>query len=129
MSRSRRVRRMTNMTLYADIHRQMRVVQRLELDYTEVKASTLHALLRMQPGYDKAARGKNKHRIRWFLRAVPQLPGDLVVQYIPSGVIGAVLLLRSVLPPKCTGLPFVKIEQLCVLALELAPYVADLTQE
>jgi hypothetical protein len=84
--------------------------------------------LRTQPGYDKAAFGKNKKRIRWFLRTVPQLPGDLVVQYLPSGVIGAVLLLRSVLPPKCTGLPFVKIEQLCVLALELAPYVDDLMQ-
>lgn len=127
MSRSK-AHRMTNATLYTDVHQHLRAVQRLKPEYAEVRAHTLHALLRTRPGYAKAACGKNKHRIRWFLRAVPQLPGDLVVQYLPPGVIGAVLLLRSVLPPKCTGLPYVKLEQLCVLALELAPYVADLMQ-
>ena len=120
---SRRVHPITNATLYANVGQQLRAVQRLKPDFAEARARTLHALLRTRKGYDKAVHGKNKHRIRWFLRVVPQLPGDLVVQNLPPGVIGAVLLLRSVLPPKCSGLPYVKIEQLCVLALELAPAI------
>lgn len=123
MSRRKRVHRLTNATLYADLHVRFRVVQRLEPEYAEVKAHTLLALLRTQPGYSKAASGKNKLRIRWFLRAVPRLPHEAVLQYLPPGCLGAVRLLKTVLPPRCTGIPKVSLEQLCVLVLELAPMI------
>lgn len=119
----KRVRRMTNAILYANVLSSMRRVQRMPSEYAEVKAHTLHCMLRSQPGYERAARGANKRRVRWFLQTVPQLPQDAVVQYLPSGVIGAVILLRSVLPKRCTWLPKTSLDQLCVLALELAPAV------
>lgn len=111
---------------YADAHRFMRIVGRMPIDEAELRARTFHALLRTQPGYERAARGKNKKRVRWFLSTVPRLSADLVVLNLPPGVIGAVLLLRSVLPPKCAALPHVTIEQLCILALELAPLVVEM---
>lgn len=123
MSRRKRVHRLTNATLYADLHVRFRFVQRLAPEYAEVKAHTLLAMLRQQPGYSKAATGKNKLRIRWFLRSVPRLPHEAVLQYLPSGCLGAVRLLQTVLPPRCTGIPHVTIEQLCVLVLELAPMI------
>ena len=111
---------------YADAHRFMRVVSRMPLDAAELKARTFQALLRTQPGYERAASGQNKKRVRWFLRTVPQLPADLVVLNLPPGVIGTVVLLRAVLPRKCAALPHVTIEQLCILALELAPLVVEM---
>ena len=119
----RKVHRMTNAILYADVLTSMRRVQRMQPEYAELKARTLLAMLRTQPGYEQAATGKNKLRVRWFLRTVPQLPHDAVLQYLPSGVIGAVLLLRSVLPRRCTWLPRTSLDQLCLLVLELAPAV------
>lgn len=119
----RRVRRMSNAILYADVLSAMRRVQRMQPEYAELKARTLLAMLRTQPGYEQAATGKNKTRIRWFLRTVPQLPHGEVLHYLPPGVIGAVQLLRSVLPRRCTWLPKTTIDQLCLLALELAPAV------
>lgn len=114
---------------YTDAHRFMRIVSRAPVDEAELRARTFHALLRTQPGYERAASGQNKKRVRWFLRTVPQLPADLVVLNLPPGVIGAVLLLRSVLPRKCASLPHVTIEQLCILALELAPLVVEMSSE
>jgi hypothetical protein len=98
----------------------------MSVDGAELRARTFHALLRTQPGYARAASGKNRKRVRWFLRVVPRLSADLVVVNLPPGVIGAVLLLRSVLPPKCAALPYITIEQLCILALELAPLVVEM---
>lgn len=119
----KRVRRMTNAILYADVLTAMRRVQRMPPEYAEIKAHTLHCLLRSQPGYERAATGKNKLRVRWFLRTVPELPHDAMLQYLPSGVIGATVLLRKVLPKRCTWLPKTSLDQLCVLVLELAPAV------
>jgi hypothetical protein len=82
-------------------------------------------MLHEMPGYSRAATGKNKFRVRWFLQTVPELPHDAVLTYLPSGVIGAVLLLRSVLPRRCTWLPKTSLDQLCVLALELAPLLVN----
>jgi hypothetical protein len=114
---------------YAYAHRFMRVMSRMPLDEAEFRARTFHALLRTQPGYERAASGKNKKRVRWFLLTVPRLSADLVVLHLPPGVIGAVLLLRSVLPPKCTALPHCTIDQLCILALELAPLVVEMASD
>jgi hypothetical protein len=111
---------------YADAHRFMRIVSRMPVDDAELRARTFHALLRTQQGYEQAVRGKNKKRVRWFLRVVPQLSADLVVLNLPPGVIGAVLLLRSLLSRKCAALPHCTIEQLCILALELAPLVVEM---
>lgn len=111
---------------YADAHRFMRLAGRMSVDDAQLRARTFHALLRTQPGYARAASGKNRKRVRWFLRTVPRLSADLVVVHLPPGVIGAVLLLRSVLPPKCAALPHVTIDQLCILALELAPLVVEM---
>ncbi len=123
-----RVHCMSYAVLYADTLRHIRAVQRLRPEYAEVRAHTLHAMLRQQPGYSQAAIGKNKNRIRWFLRTVPHLPHEEVLRYLPTGVFGAVQLLRSVLPRKCTWLPYVTLDQLCVLVLELAPVIVHMTE-
>jgi hypothetical protein len=111
---------------YTDAHRFMRIVSRMPFDEAEWRAHTFHALLRTLPGYEQASKGKNRKRVRWFLRVVPRLSADLVVLNLPPGVIGAVLLLRSVLPSKCAALPHVTIEHLCILALELVPLVVEM---
>ena len=121
-----RVHRPINATLYVDVRQRLRAVQRIKPDYAEMKAHTLHALLRQRKGYAKAAAGKNKHRVRWFLQAVPRLPHHLVLQYLPPGCIGAVELLKAALPERCTGVPHVTIEQLCLLVLEMAPAVVQM---
>jgi len=128
MSRQK-VHRLTNAVLYTDVLTQMRAVQRMRPEYVDVKAHTLHCLLRAQPGYERAVSGPNKHRIRWFLRTVPRLPHEAVLQYLPSGVLGATKALRAALPPRCTWLPKTSIEQLCVLVLELAPAIVMQQQE
>jgi hypothetical protein len=126
MSRRKRVRKFSKKILYADIHRQLRAVSRCKAEYAAVKAHTLHCLLRTQPGYERVAHGpSNSKRIRWFLQTVPRLPHGAVLNYLPSGVIGAAVLLRSVLPRKCTWLPRMSLDQLCVLVLELAPLLVN----
>ena len=112
-----------NATLYADVRQQLRVVARMQ----SVRSNTLHALLRSQPGYQEAAAGKNKYRVRWFLRTMRRLPAELVVQYVPIGCVGAVELLSAALPnERGTWVPRIAIEQLCVLVLELAPLAVQM---
>ncbi len=56
-----------------------------------------------------------------FLRTVPQLPPDAVLHSLSGSVIGAALLLCSVLPKRCPLLPKTHLDQLRVVVLELAP--------
>jgi len=112
-----------NATLYADVRQQLRVVVRMQ----SVRSNTLHALLRSQPGYQGAVAGKNKDRVRWFLRTMRRLPSELVVQYLPIGCLGAVELLSAALPnERGTWVPHITIEQLCILVLELAALVVQM---
>ena len=118
-----KVRRTRNAVLYVDVQKRLRAVCRYKPEYAEVKAKTLLALLRTQPGYQQAVIGKNKRRVRWVLDTIPQLPHLLVLNYLPSGCIGAAKLIRASLNRHCTFVPHISIEQLCVLVLELAPAV------
>jgi hypothetical protein len=121
--RAQRVRKSSRAILYADIRERLRAVSRSRPDYAEVKAHTLDALLRTQPGYAQASVGKNKRRVRWVLDTIPALPHHLVLNYLPAGCIGAAKLIRASLNRHCTYVPHITIEQLCVLVLELAPAV------
>jgi len=118
-----KVRRASNAVLYVDVQKRLRAVSRVKPEYAEVKAHTLNALLRTRPGYKQAATGKNKLRVRWVLDTIPQLPHSLVLNYLPSGCIGAAKLIRASLNRHCTFVPHITIEQLCVLILELAPAI------
>jgi hypothetical protein len=111
-------------TLYKDIHQRLRAVSRTKPEYAEVKAHQLHCILKGLPGYRGAVKGKNKHRVRWTLDTIARrLPHEFVWNYLPSGVMGAAILVRSSLNRHCTFVPHVTIDQLCVLVMELAPAI------